>query len=228
MPESMSAITDLIARCEEKAIPTTLLVVPGREWSAGQITLLKHWQANGHELAAHGWLHEARAIRKPWHRIHSTLVSRNVAEHLDLEPEEQVPFIARSIRWFAEQELSLPSIYVPPAWALGRLTREQRDRLLQAERMPAQLSIETTSGFIHLPENRRQWMPLTGYEADTPARALFLRCFNALNLAHARFHSTCLRISVHPYDMQYRLASSLRTHLEMPVNFSTYSKALYS
>ncbi|MEM1412624.1 MAG: DUF2334 domain-containing protein, partial [Pseudomonadota bacterium] len=85
MPDSLDAVQwqlDMLAA--EGVQRATLLVVPGLDWTAGQVEQLQDWQDAGHELAGHGWVHRAWHVRGPRHRLYSALVSRQAAEHLAL------------------------------------------------------------------------------------------------------------------------------------------------
>ena len=120
MPETLSLVEDFLAFCSTHAIPPmTLLVVPGCDWRDEQLDRLRDLAGLGHELAAHGWLHRVGTPQSLYHRLHSTLLSRNVAEHLALDGESILALMRRSHAWFAEHDLPAPSLYVPPAWALG-------------------------------------------------------------------------------------------------------------
>lgn len=217
--------------------PVTLLVVPGLPWTPGQIERLRELAATGHELAAHGWLHQTMP-RRLYHRLHATLISRNVAEHLDLDSEGILQLMQRSRNWFGQNELPLPDFYVPPAWALGPISKHD------LEQVPYRL-IETTRGLIHLgrdtcpqtsassdkhrggpradhPTLSFQKLPLTGYEADTPLRECFLRRWNAAQARAARRNKRPLRISIHPDDLDLRVADQLDEQIQATNQFQTY------
>ena len=100
--------------------------------------------------------------------------------------------------WFAGQGLPAPTHYVPPAWALGRISRRQLEDLPFA-------TVEVLRGVIDVASGRLDPMPLLGYEADTGLRSLFLRSFNAWNRMAADFTGRCARISLHPFDLTFRL-----------------------
>jgi predicted deacetylase len=204
MPETFDRVRQVISFLAARRIPPlTLLVVPGREWSASQLEQLHKWSEAGHPLAAHGWIHESQPPRSLHHRLHSALLSRRVAEHLSLKGPGIVALMRRSQEWFVLQGLPQPSLYVPPAWALGPVARP----LLQTLDLRW---VESTRGFLHLQSGQYKVLPLVGYEADTAGRATFLRLWNRFQVEIARRSGRPLRISVHPHDLQLRLAGSLQ------------------
>lgn len=199
-PETLPQVTQLLemlAGCG----PAMLLVIPGRGWTPADLGRLRDWQGQGHLLAGHGWTHRVNRRRGLYHQLHGRLLSRHVAEHLSLSGEEISALMRRCHRWFAEQGLTPPTHYVPPAWALGRVS-------------PAQLAdqpfdtVETLGGIRYLREQRCQRLPLLGYEADCGFRAGALRIFNSWN-RHRAETSGGIRIAIHPHDLSLRLAGGL-------------------
>ena len=86
MPSTLPRVSDLLDKLTQTgAGPADLLVVPGLDWRPDQIETLAGWHRAGHRLAGHGWCHRARHIRGWRHRLHSALISRDVAEHLALD-----------------------------------------------------------------------------------------------------------------------------------------------
>jgi predicted deacetylase len=232
MPQTFDRVERILDWLKARDVPpVTLLVVPGRPWTPGQIGRLRELATSGHPLAAHGWHHETRP-RRLYHRLHAAIFSRNVAEHLDLDSPEIRQLMQRSHDWFGENDLPPPACYVPPAWALGPLSNADLTQL------PYRL-IETTRGLIHLESNAPlvasqsngslprseegapltkrtctfQKLPLTGYEADTRPREAFLRRWNAAQLHTATRRHLPLRISIHPGDLNLRLQDQLERHI---------------
>ncbi len=155
----------------------------------------------GHPLAGHGWVHRVERRKTMKHKLHGLLISRYVAEHLSRSNPEIVDLMRRCYDWFGEQGLRQPTHYVPPAWALGPLSREEMHAL------PFD-SVETLRGVYFTREDRFQAMPLLGYEADTPLRAAFLKGFNRWNEQRAK-KAELTRISLHPYDLELRLGEEI-------------------
>jgi predicted deacetylase len=216
MPHTMDRVERILGWLRAREVPpVTLLVVPGRPWSEKEIERLREFAAQGHPLAAHGWLHKT-IPRKLYHRIHAALLSRNVAEHLDLDSAGVLQLMVRSRDWFRVNELPVPDFYVPPAWALGPVSTED---LLKAPYK----RIETTRGLIHLKGGGSQFekLPLTGYEADTPFREFFLRRWNAAQFRKARAKALPLRISIHPDDLELRIADQLDEQIRAVSTFLT-------
>ena len=220
MPETLDRVERILELCEAAGTPpVTLLVVPGRAWQAEDIDRLRTWQQAGHELAAHGWHHRIPHYGGVYHRLHSAVLSRNVAEHLALSPEDVVALMTRSHAWFARHGLPAPSLYVPPAWALGRLPAGAFSRLPFAR-------IEVLRGLIELPAGRLEALPLVGFEADTAWRAAVLGGWNRLQQRRARARRRPLRIGIHPDDPDLRLGQQLRELLRSPLDFRPYDRAV--
>jgi uncharacterized protein len=183
--------------------PATLLVSPGREWTHEQLETLRQLTRRGHALAGHGWAHQARCVTGWKHRLHSLVLSRNAAEHLAWSADETETTLRRCHAWFVDNGFPPPELYVPPAWGLGKLSRKKMRAL-------PFLRYETLAGIYNAKTDVFKRLPLIGFEADTSARKIGLRIFNALNLAFARFSGIPPRIAVHPHDLKLRLARELR------------------
>ena len=113
MPETMDKIQYILKWLKERNIPpATILVIPGKNWTEDHLNILKHYANEGHALAAHGWHHHTRP-KKILHRIHSLIISKNVAEHLDLDRQGILEIMNLSRQWFIQNELPTPSLYVP-------------------------------------------------------------------------------------------------------------------
>jgi predicted deacetylase len=183
----------------------TVLVVPDRGWDRGQLRTLRGLQMAGYRLAGHGWRHEVDGLRGWRQGLHGALFSRRVAEHLGLDAEGIAALIGRCFRWFGDQDLDPPELYVPPAWVMGAVPRQRLAML------PFRL-FETFGGVYDARATRFMGLPLLGYEADTRLRAPALRLWNGINRLAARRVGP-VRIAIHPFDLGHRLASSLRAHL---------------
>lgn len=203
MPETREPVTGLLTRMA--GIPPErilLLVVPGRDWGREDLDWLRDLQARGYRLAGHGWYHRCGPPRTLYHRLHSLLLSRDVAEHLSLDAAGIKQLIRDNRAWFVEQGLEPPALYVPPAWALGAIDRDE----LRA--LPFRY-YETLTGLYDARANRFLRLPLVGFEADTAGRAAVLRLSNWLNLCLARLSGRPVRLGLHPHDRDHRLADDL-------------------
>lgn len=181
---------------------TDLLVVPGLDWSAQDLQRLRDWQSLGYRLAGHGWRHKADAPQSLTHRIHSALLSRDVAEHLSLSSEARSDLMQACFDWFGEHGLGAPSLYVPPAWALGDLASFQRLPV------PGFRFVETLLGYYDREGQLWCRLPLVGFEADTGFRAVSLGVSNAL-MRLLGSDSRPVRISLHPKDRSLLLGGRL-------------------
>lgn len=220
MPANMAAVRATLALLERLQVaPVTLLVVPGTGWDRAGIATLRALEADGYRLAGHGWQHRVARLRGPYHRLHSLLLSRRVAEHLALDGQAILDLMARCRAWFGTHGLTPPDLYVPPAWALGSVSRQ---RLMAAG--PFAL-YEVLRGVITAPDGRCQPLPLLGYEADQAWRAPAIRLFNAANrLLAAR--QGLVRIAIHPHDPDLRLGADLRADLARYPNRIDYRALL--
>jgi len=220
MPGTLGHVEQLLGVANQRGIATlTLLVVPGAPWSPAEIDRVRRWQDEGYRLAGHGWLHHCKQIRGWRHRLHSWLISRDVAEHLATDRYGCLEIINRCAQWFADHRLKPPVLYVPPAWALGPVSRsayrDVRFRLL-----------ETQTGVIDTRSGSHHWLPLLGFEADTLARCCALRASNGLNQTIARFSRRPLRISLHPNDLGLRLGRDVLGALDSVVEAIDYSELI--
>ena len=164
---------------------------------------LRRWKEQGYEFSGHGRIHHCGQIKTLYHRLHSLLISRDVAEHLSLSTEQISELIGNGYRWFEENQLGVPRWYVPPAWAMGNISFGKLSEL------PFRF-YEFQSGVFDSRHHRFYRIPLLGYEADTLFRSTFLSLFNACNRSAARFLSKPIRLSIHPFDFDYRLGAALK------------------
>ena len=182
--------------------PATLLVSPGSDWNVPSLSDLRELQDRGHELAAHGWQHTFTDFGGIYHRLHSLVLSRNAAEHLALSRQQTVALMRSSYAWFDSHELRPPGLYVPPAWAMGNVTRSDLHAL------PYRF-YETLSGIYDSETQVFHRLPLAGYEADNVVRGLCLKFFNFINRGIAFRTGLALRVAIHPHDLHFRLAQDL-------------------
>ncbi len=205
MPTTLARVGSLIALCKACGWPPpVLLVVPGADWDVGGIATLRQWQADGHELAGHGWHHRIERYGGAWHRLHGALISRDVAEHLALDAEGILSLMRRCHAWFEAQGLVPGELYVPPAWALGALPRARLNEQPFG-------SVETLQGIYTVASGRWHHRALLGYEAGNRFQYRALQISNALN--RLRAPQAGLRIGLHPQDAQLPLAGAMRRDL---------------
>ena len=186
--------------------PITLLVVPGCEWSMNDIKRLEKMIEQGGVVAGHGWSHRARHIRGLYHRLHSRFISRHVAEHLALNRDEAMQLVRDCYDWFAMHDLPTPTLYVPPAWAIGPLkTRE-------LEQLPFRQYELMNTVYDRLDHNWHQ-SPMLGLEAREAWRVPFIRLWNWYNYRRAS-RSGVLRIGIHPDDDRLPMSKDLHHFLQ--------------
>ena len=207
MPHTLPRVHDMLDVLDHLApehIP--LLVVPGHDWQPYQIEQLRELVNRGFVLAGHGWHHTTREIRGLYHRLHSTFISRRAAEHLCLDENEISTLMGDCFLWFGAQGLPSPDLYVPPAWAMGNISRQSLGDT------PFRY-FETTAGFYDSQCGRAITLPLAGFEADNLFRVCSLSGWNVLNRAIAT-PGRPLRVALHPNDRQLGLKDSLHKTLK--------------
>ena len=202
--ESLPKVDRLLRFLRGKAChDVTLLVVPGGSWNHESIAQLAEWANAGYTLAGHGWHHRADRLHGPAHLLHSLFISRNAAEHLAHDTPGLHRLIGRCHAWFGEHGLPPPTLYVPPAWAMGKISRTELETL-PFERY------EYLTGFYDVRRRSFRMMPLVGFEADSWARFMSLYPLNEINLLLSRLTGT-LRIALHPNDLDLLLGKALRS-----------------
>lgn len=215
MPETLARVSEQLRMLAGRGLgPVTLLVVPGRHWASADLAQLKTWHGDGHELAGHGWSHRARHVKGLRHHLHSLLLSHGCAEHLALEAGTIVDLMSRCRKWFGDNGLPLPGLYVPPAWAPGPIPWR---RLTET----GFTHIETLRGFYDIARGRWQYAALTGYEARSRWQAPVLKFSNACNRVVAR--RLPLRVALHPDDHRLRLRRDLARQLDRLASPATHS-----
>jgi len=203
MPETLDRTESIVELLSAAGLRTvTLLVVPGKEWTRPLLGRLEALLDRGAIVAGHGWTHRADTINGFYHRLHSTLISRHAAEHLALDSTGIRRLIEHCYQWFGDNGLPVPTLYVPPAWAMGRIARRELDELPFSR-------YETLSGVYDAESHRFRRSPMVGFEADTTFRAVSCRLWNAANLA-ATGTNRPLRVAIHPGDLELELADDVR------------------
>jgi len=220
MPETLDRVEAMLAFCARREIrQVTLLVVPGRRWQPAQLARLRRLASRGYTMAAHGWHHRVAQFGGLYHRLHGALLSRRAGEHLALDGAGIVNLMHRSHAWFNVNGLPPPSLYVPPAWALGRLPDGAGQALPFAQ-------VEVLRGIVNPATGRLHRLPLLGFEADSPWRAGSLRVWNFCQLRLAHHTQSPVRIGLHPYDFELRLGDSVKRLLQQPFRYLGYGEAL--
>ena len=206
-PPRLGAVGRILDLLESGNVaPVTLLVVPGLRWDPPGIGRLRELVGRGYLLAGHGWEHRAPPPANLRHRLHAGLISRDQAEHLSRTRADVRDRVRRCHDWFGRAGLPPPELYVPPAWALGALTRSDLARL------PFRW-YEVLAGFVDARSSRLTAASVVGFEADTLARQVALGAANRVNLCIGRCSRRPVRIAIHPGDLGLRLAPALRSVL---------------
>lgn len=203
-PQTLPEILTILKLLAEKGMqPVTLLIIPGRDWSPRDLEQLRKLEHEGYNLAGHGWDHSCYQKKSLRHKIHGALISRMTGEHLPLSREEIKALIQRCFRWFQDNDLQTPDLYVAPAWALGSISRNH------LQEMPFTM-YETLSGVYHSRSDSFVRLPLVGFEADTGFRIRVLKALNTVNYGFSRLLDRPLRVAIHPQDLYWGLAADLK------------------
>lgn len=204
LPESLDRVVWITEYMDSLHLdPAPLLVSPGRDWSREQLRTLKRLFQKGHEPAGHGRHHYTSTWGGLYHRLHGLILSRRQAEHLALDRDSLKRMVTDCHAWFSMHNLPAPKLYVPPAWAMGNLDRKDL-------RMLPFRWYETLAGIYDSDTDRFYTLPLTGFQADTTTRKIFLGVFNRINICMGRLSSVAVRVAVHPHDFELRLADQLQ------------------
>lgn len=207
MPSTLPATESIAARLNDAGVrKITLLVVPDTGWDEASLDRLKALCDRGAVLAGHGWRHRIARIRDLRHWLHSVFISRDVAEHLALDRQGVVQLIQDCWDWFESVGLPMPSLYVPPAWAMGRARHSDLDAL------PFD-TYETLYGVYDSRSGKFTRTPMVGFEADTTFRAAACRAWNRINLSSSKGP---LRFSIHPGDPELLLGDDLDRLIRRP------------
>jgi predicted deacetylase len=206
-PETLGRAESIVGMMVDAGVrDLAILIVPSGVWTDEQLETLRRWERDGHTLGAHGWTHRSVKPRELYHRLHSLLISRDVAEHLGRSADDVGAIVRRGEAWFADVGLAPPRLYVPPAWAQGAMP-------LTAYRDTSFRWVETLTGIYDVSAGRFRRLPLIGFEADTGLRAVTLRAANAVNVALSTASRRPLRVAVHPHDFDLLLSGDLRRML---------------
>ena len=202
MPHTLTQTEAIVDRLHDAGLHVvTLLVVPGKDWSPERLERLGTLLDRGAVAAGHGWTHRADTIRGLYHQVHSAVLSRDAAEHLSLKPSEIRALIDRCYTWFEQHGLDAPALYVPPAWAMGPISKKELDQL-------PFVRYEVLSGVYDSIDRRFRCSPMIGFEADTRFRSIACRAWNRANLAAAGNRHP-VRVAIHPGDFSLMLADDL-------------------
>lgn len=207
MPNTLGRVLMLLEKMqhlENRYI--TLLIVPGLEWSREHLDTLHRLEEEQYTFAGHGWKHKTNHISGFYHRLHSALISRNAAEHLSLSREEINRLMEDCYQWFKTNSFTPPDMYVPPAWAMGNISKEDLNSA------PFRY-FENTSGFMDSKSGKQLTLPLVGFEADNAIRRVSLAFWNGMNVILGS-EKRPVRVSVHPYDAELMLQNSLGNTLK--------------
>jgi hypothetical protein len=185
----------------------TLLVVPGAGWLPVDVSRLRNLQKRGYHLAGHGWIHGCSGKYTLKHKMHALLISRHMAEHLSQAPRYLANLIHRCFGWFHTVGLPPPDLYVPPAWAMGKISRNALNRL------PFKW-YESLTGIYDAEKGTFHRLLLLGYEADTWFRKLVLKISNRIHQKTASAMGFPVRVAIHPFDFHWRLSADLMDFLK--------------
>ena len=209
-PHNLDDISNIIQILKNKyrINKICLLVIPGLNWNKQQVQKLKNWQNDGIEIAAHGWNHRAETNKTFFHKIHSLLMSADCAEHLSKNRKDIYEMMKKSYNWFIRNGFKKPSLYVPPAWAFGKITKQELNQFKFTH-------FECTTGMVH--NQKYFFLPLLGFKEKTYLRAKIRQFFNSLNYFIAHF-TGLIRIAIHPDDFKLYLKRDAVKYLSKSVD----------
>lgn len=216
MPETRRQIERILQRLD--AVPphaVALLIVPGRGWTPDDLGWLRALDQQGYTMIGHGWRHECDAPQTLKHRFHSRMISNRAAEHLSLSDTGINRLMSACDAWLRDAGLTPANVYIPPAWALGPITRES------LKTTPFRY-VETLGGVYDTRTDHLQRLPVAGFEADRQWRVIIMRLSNWINIRLSVWRQTPLRIAIHPHDWQYPLSDQLDRLLHRVDHYWSY------
>ncbi len=219
-PATLPDVQRVLDRLQHHHIsPVTLLVIPGKTWQARELAQLRAWQADGAELAGHGWSHQCLPPKDWRHYLHSKCISRDVAEHYSCNRQQSIEMLRHCHHWFTQNGFAPPRLYVPPAWTLGHMP------IRDLSASPFDL-VEVLGSLVWTASGKKLRLPVVGFEADTAWRQGVLTLSNKVNAGVAAARHQPLRIAIHPRDFCLRLAHQLDTILAKPATSISYGMLL--
>lgn len=219
MPHTLDRVERMLDHLQcHHVSPVTLLVCGWFDWKPSDVLRLKNWVDSGHELAGHGWTHRVSVPNRTlYHKVHSLLISRNAAEHLSLSRDQIIELIRRSGNWFVKHGITTPSLYVPPAWAMGCIKKSDLAEL------PFRY-YETQQGVYDSEMNQTITLPLIGYEVDTLFRLAMVRASNQLNQIINQASGRPLRIGLHPDDFELLMGTESKRIFRKQFMYLSYDE----
>lgn len=192
---SASWSDDLVAR----GVPATLLAIGG-PWRGPDLAhapdlvgWLRYREAQGDEVAYHGWHHAASRTGALWRRGVAHVVARGAAEFAALDDEEATWRLHWGLQTLVEQGLH-PVGFTPPGWLASPATRRASARLGFQYTTSQRAVIDHLGGtrhripaFCHRPGSRLEAVGAALMGAATRARA-------------SRGRS--VRLALHPGDLE--------------------------
>ncbi len=199
-PATWAACLHLLAAVREVAdIPLTWLVVPQYHGSALRSRsfelMLGALQADGHELALHGYTHRDDAPQRGLvQRLVRSVYTQREGEFAGIGAREAGRRIALGLRWFAERGWPVEG-FVAPAWLLGKQAWQALDE--------TPFIYTTTYSRFHLLKPARALLaPALVYAARNRTGRVLSPPLAAL-MARACVRAPLLRLALHPRDADH-------------------------
>jgi predicted deacetylase len=128
-PATSVQTADWLSDLARRAVPATLLVVPG-PYDGGAalsddpdlVTLLREASRQGHELALHGFRHEAGTGGPLWRRAIGHVMARTATEFWSLTEAQARELLRAGLEALAEVDIGVVG-FTPPGWLASAGTR---------------------------------------------------------------------------------------------------------
>jgi hypothetical protein len=208
-PAFRPAGADLLRRLRDAGVPRTVLLVVPR-WHGGEpfsrdpafCGWLRDLQAQGHEIALHGYIHRDEQPRagSPWRRWVATVYTASEGEFLSLDRAAAERRIREGLDVFREAGLS-PRGFVAPAWLMS-------PGAVQAAAALGFSYTTTWSSILPLPAGLPLRAPVlvasTRAAWRRAASRAWLRLWGAL-----QGRADVLRVAFHPADLRHPAVADL-------------------
>ena len=199
-PASADATERWLADLDARGIPATLLVIPG-PWRGPRLSQnpdlvarLHEAASRGHELALHGWAHQAGSDGAPWRRATARVLARGAAEFAALDAADATARLSAGLAELAALDIE-PVGFHPPGWLASPGAYQALRRV--------GLRYSSSHLFVHdLITGRRHTLPALSHRPGGTGEAFAAGLMRRSAAAMAR-RGRSFRVALHPDDLRH-------------------------